>query len=226
MTTPPCAANPARASWLQSLHPVRRVAVALGPQSMVSFDNDAKLVSELTALIGSDPWIMDLLRAVRAMHLPKWCIAAGVIRNKVWDHLHGYSDRTLPADIDVLYYDHDRIDDTYEADIERRLAAIIPGVRWEAVNQAAVHSYTKDAPYKSIEQAMSRWADPVTAVGAHLTYEEQIVIMAPLGLRDLFGLVVRPNLLTPNAATVYRERMTTKRWIERWPKLTILWPDD
>jgi uncharacterized protein len=193
---------------------------------MISSDDDTKLVCELTALVRSDPWIMDLLRAVRAMHLQQWCIAAGVIRNKVWDHLHGYSDRTLPADIDVLFYDRDRIDHTYEADIESQLATIVPGVRWEAVNQAAVHSYTKDAPYESIEQAMSRWADPVTAVGAHLTDEEQIVIMAPLGLQDLFGLVVRPNLVAPNAAAVYRGRMMTKGWIARWPKLTILWPDD
>jgi len=169
---------------------------------------------------------MDLLRAVRSMHLPKWCIAAGVIRNKVWDHLHGYSDRTLSADIDVLFYDRDTNDDTYEADIESRLAAVVPGVHWQAVNQAAVHSYTKEAPYQSIEHAMSRWADPVTAVGAHLSYDEQIVIIAPFGLHDLFGLVVRPHLVAPNAAAVYRERMTTKQWMERWPKLTILWPDD
>ena len=188
--------------------------------------DDTKLASELTDLLRSDPWIMDLLRAVRAIHLHEWCIAAGVIRNKVWDHLHGHSDRTPPADIDVLFYDRDRTDALYEAEIETRLAAIVPGVRWEAVNQAAVHSYTKEAPYQSIEQAMSRWADPVTAVGAHLTHEERIVITAPFGLRDLFGLLVRPNLVTPEAAAVYRERMTTKRWIERWPKLTILWPDD
>lgn len=195
---------------------------------MISFDNakNEALVSELTTLVRSDPWIMDLLRAVRAMHLPKWCIAAGVIRNKVWDHLHGYSERTLPADIDVLFYDRDKIDGTYESEIESRLTAVVPNVRWEAVNQATVHSYAKDAPYESIEQAMLRWADPVTAVGANLNHEEQIVIVAPFGLHDLFGLVVRPNLVAPGAAAVYRKRMTTKRWIERWPKLTILWPDD
>jgi hypothetical protein len=126
----------------------------------------------------------------------------------------------------ISFDNGDRTDATYEAGIESRLAAIAPGVRWEAVNQATVHSYTRDAPYESIEQAMSRWADPVTAVGAHLTDEDQIVIRAPFGLRDLFGLLVRPNLVTPDAAAVYRERMITKRWIERWPKLTILWPDD
>ena len=193
---------------------------------MISSDNDTKLVSELTALVQLDPWMMDLLRTVRAMHLQQWCIAAGVIRNKVWDHLHGYGDRTLTADIDVLFYDRDRSDANYEAEIEARLTAMFPSVRWEAVNQATVHSYTKDAPYESIEQAMSRWADPVTAVGVRLTCEDQMVIIAPFGLSDLFGLIVRPNLVAPGASRVYRERMTTKRWVERWPKLTILWPDD
>ena len=48
------------------------------PPNMISLDNDTKLVSELTALVRSDSWIMDLLRAVRAIHLPKWCIELSI----------------------------------------------------------------------------------------------------------------------------------------------------
>jgi hypothetical protein len=179
----------------------------------------------LVQLIRADPWIMDLLRAVRSLGLADWCVAAGVVRNKVWDHLHGHPDRTRPFDIDVLFFDRDRTDAGYEADVERRLSAIVPSVRWEAVNQATVHSYTKDPPYESIAEAMSRWADPVTAVGVRLTASDDITVLAPHGLADLFGLVVRPNLVAPDAARVYRERMTQKRWTDRWPRLTILWPE-
>jgi hypothetical protein len=69
-----------------------------------------------------------------------------------------------------------------------------------------------------------RWADPVTAVGVRLTASDHITVLAPHGLSDLFALIVRPNLAAPDAARVYRARMTQKRWAERWPKLTILWP--
>ena len=182
--------------------------------------------SRLVNLIRADAWIMDLLRAVRSLQLSEWCIAAGVIRNKVWDHLHNYSDRTEPSDIDVLFFDQERTAGSFQADVEQRLSALMPRVNWEAVNQATVHSYHNDAPYGSIDEAMLRWADQVTAVGAYLTDDDQIVIVAPSGLQDLFDMVVTPNLLTSNADSVYRNRMRSKGWEERWPKLTIVWPGD
>jgi hypothetical protein len=40
----------------------------------------------------------------------------------------------------------------------------------------------------------------------------------------LFSLLVRPNLVTPNAAAVYRERVSRKDWLSRWPKLKIILP--
>jgi hypothetical protein len=181
--------------------------------------------SALADLVRADPWIMSLLRAAGTLDLREWCLAAGVIRNRVWDHLHGYRERTVPADIDLLFYDKLRTDAAYQAELERRLSLLVPSVRWEAVNQATVHTYTQDRPYVSIEDAMSRWVDPVTAVGVWLIAGDQIVVVAPLGLDDLFGLTVRPHLVTPNAAAVYRQRMVAKRWTERWPRLTIIWPE-
>ncbi len=176
----------------------------------------------LIALIESDHRIMELLRAVRSIGLGEWCIAAGTIRNKVWDDLHSYAQPTLPSDIDVLFFDAERTSSDYEAEIEARLSLLVPNVRWEAVNQAAIHSYTGDVdPYGSIEEAMSRWADLVTAVGARLGDDDQVRIVAPDGLEDLFALRVRPNLVTPTAAAVYQDRMANKGWKERWPMLTI-----
>ncbi len=164
---------------------------------------------------------MGLLRAVRTLGLDQWCIGAGAIRNKVWDDLHHYEKPTLPSDIDVLFYDATRTEPAYEAEIEQRLSELVPTVRWEAVNQATIHTYTGDPPYHSIEEAMSRWADLVTAVGIYLTDADEIEIIAPAGLDDLFQLRVKPNLVAPNAASVYRHRMATKGWLERWPKLCI-----
>ena len=122
--------------------------------------------SRLIQLIRADAWIMELLQAVRSLSLSQWCIAAGVIRNTVWDYLHDYTDRTEPSDIDLLFFDGERTDDSYQTDIEQQLSTLMPDVNWEAVNQATIHSYSGDMPYGSIEEAMSRWADQVTAVGS------------------------------------------------------------
>jgi hypothetical protein len=181
--------------------------------------------NQLIELIKSDPGIMQLLEAGRNIGLRKWCIAAGVIRNKVWDFLHGYQERTEPSDIDFLFYDGFNTEVAYEKKIEEQLGRRVPGVRWEAVNQATVHLYMKEANYHSIEEAMSRWAEAVTAVGVWLDRKNSLKVIAPQGLEDLFGLVVRPTLMTANAALVYRERIVQKRWMDRWPKLRIIWPD-
>ncbi len=187
-------------------------------------DHEARLIE----LLHTDERVMRLLRAVRELEVASWCIAAGTIRNVVWDHLHGHERPTLPSDIDVLVFDPVRTDPSYERALEQSLTAAVPDARWEVVNQATIHAYTGDATaYVSIEDAMSRWADLVTAVGARLDADDEISIVAPAGLDDLVELRVRPNLATPTAAAVYRQRMASKGWQERWPLLTIeRLPDD
>ena len=59
----------------------------------------------IAAIIAQDPVGMKQIRAARSLGLPDWCIAAGFVRNRVWDHLHGIRPPRPPVDIDVLYYD-------------------------------------------------------------------------------------------------------------------------
>ena len=187
--------------------------------------NNEKYSAEIIRLVRSDSWLMELLNIVRSVGLAEWCIAAGAVRNLVWDYLQEYDNRTYPSDVDVLFYDRVETDSTYEVEVENRLSAIKSDIRWEAVNQATVHHYTRDPrPYASIEEAMSRWADPVTAVGVRLTDTDQLKVIAPCGLDDLFSMIVRPNLVAPDAAAVYHQRVTTKNWLSRWPKLKIIPP--
>jgi len=178
--------------------------------------------TRLVELLRANERVMRLLAAVRDLRVEHWCVAAGTIRNVVWDDLHGLSVPTLPTDVDVLVFDPVRTAPSYERQLEARLSTAVPDVCWEVVNQASVHTYTGDQDaYVSIADAMSRWADLVTAVGAHLEDDDEISIIAPGGLEDLFELRVRPNLATPTAAEVYRERMATKGWKSRWPQLSI-----
>lgn len=102
---------------------------------------------------------------------------------------------------------------------------MLPNVRWEVVNQATIHSYTKEEPYTSLEHAMTRWAEIATAVAVYLDEHGKIRYHAPHGLDDLMSMTIRPHLVTPKSRDVYLDRIANKGWQKKWPKITILMPD-
>lgn len=183
-----------------------------------------ELERKLTDLIKLDPSMMTILRAAKSLSLPDWCIAGGFVRAKVWDHLHGYLDRTKPSDIDLLYFDRLNVDPKYESQIEKKLRLLLPHVKWEPVNQARMHIYNQDPPYSSTTDSLSHWAETSNCVGVYLDHFESVQVISPLGLNDLFDLVVRPNLKSPTAKQVYLTRLEEKGWKKHWPKLRVELP--
>ena len=182
--------------------------------------------SKFISIIKADAWLMDLLRHAQALRLGYWAIAAGAVRSSVWDHLHGFQRKTKPTDIDLIFFDAVKTDAAYEKEIERRLFELEPEVTWEAVNQASIHTYTEDPPYSSIEHAMTRWAETATAVAVYLDDAGELQYYAPHGLDDLMNIVFRPHLVTPRSKEVYVHRIATKNFKAKWPKLTILMPEE
>ena len=67
--------------------------------------------------ISKDKWMMDILRSVRDLNLPDCWIGAGFVRNKAWDFLHEYSQRTPLSDIDVVFLDRTNTSLTKETEI-------------------------------------------------------------------------------------------------------------
>lgn len=65
---------------------------------------DERLLSTLSDLIEQDPQRMQILTAVASLKLPDCYVAAGFVRNRVWDHLHGNSHTPL-SDVDIIYFD-------------------------------------------------------------------------------------------------------------------------
>ena len=61
---------------------------------------------DLKNLIQSSPYHMKALEALATLDLPDAWIAAGFLRNLVWDYLHGYKTMTPLNDLDVIYFDH------------------------------------------------------------------------------------------------------------------------
>ncbi len=173
-------------------------------------------------IIAQDPVGMEQLRAVRALGLPDWCIAAGFVRNRVWDHLHGIAPGRAPADIDVLFYDSADISKEREFELEDRLDDILPGQPWQVRNQARMHVWKNLPQHKSTADAMTYWLETVTAVGVRLEADDSITVIAPLGTDDLLNLRCRPTDFGCTRRNDYEARIAAKRWRELWPKVRFL----
>ncbi|CAH7108283.1 hypothetical protein VCHA54P496_10681 [Vibrio chagasii] len=63
------------------------------------------LTHQIAALIEQDPLRTKILECVAQLDLPQCYVAAGFVRNLVWDHLHGFDNPTPLNDIDVIYFD-------------------------------------------------------------------------------------------------------------------------
>lgn len=180
-------------------------------------------VPHLIAEAVAAEWKHDVLRAVRDLGLPDCWVAAGFVRNAVWDMAHGYAEPTPLADIDVLFY-LDAPDDAYsEQDYEAALAKALPQHTWQVRNQARMHHVNGFAPFRSSAHAMCHWVETPTPVGLALDGLGRLQINAPLGVADLVGLRVQPGpMFRGERLPVYRQRMRQKAWPEQWPRLLVL----
>lgn len=182
---------------------------------------DAAQQSKVVDILAADAGAMAQLRAVRSLVLPDWCIAGGFVRNRVWDALTGQFEE-FPADTDVLFFDTADRSRERETQLERRLTAILPQVDWQVRNQARMHEFNGDPPYRDTAHAMTFWLETCTAVGARLTADDRIELVAPQGLDDLLALVFRPTDSGRKHYAAYRERIDTKPWRRRWPAATFI----
>lgn len=165
---------------------------------------------------------MACLRAVETLGLPDCWIGAGAIRNPVWDRLHGFPiESGQGTDVDVVFHDPSDITTGREAAFEVRLAALVPGVDWQVRNQARMHLRNGDAPYADTEDGLRHWPETATAIAARFNTDE-VELLAPFGLDDLLGLIVRPTAAFKNKRAIFEARRASKNWAARWPKLKFV----
>lgn len=182
---------------------------------------------QLRQILQANQWFMTLLKAVQACDLPDWFVGAGVIRNITWDHLHGYSQATPAADIDVAFFDPTDLTPERDQAAQQQLQVQLPEVPWEAVNQAAVHLWYPAVfgypvpPLVSSTDAIGTWPETVTCIGVRLLPDSHLLIAAPYGLADLFNLILRRN---PRRVSRQRflERVREKKLLEKWPRVRLV----
>lgn len=177
--------------------------------------------NDILDLIKNDVWMMEILQHADKINLPDWAIGAGFVRNKVWDHLHGYVRRgVVTNDIDLVYFDPTKSDQALDEELSQRLQHETR-IKWEIVNEAYAHKWNSLQPFKSTEDAISHWPEVATCVGVRLERDD-LQLIAPLGIDDLVSGIIRPNKKLSKASEVAKTRVKEKGWLEKWPKLTLV----
>lgn len=170
---------------------------------------------------------MTILRTARRCNPPDWLVGAGLIRNLVWDHLHGYSKPTPPRDIDVAFFDPVDLSPERDKAVTAQLTAVLPSVEWEATNQAAVHLWYAEMfdktvpPLTSSTEAIATWPETATCTAVRLLPDDSLHIVAPFGLGDLFQMILRRNPAQVTQAQ-FQQRLRDKQIKQKWPLVNVI----
>jgi len=141
---------------------------------------------ELMAIIHSQSWVLTVLSAVRDEGLPDAWVGAGLLRDLVWGQRFGSGfDPNQVRDVDVAFFDAADLSRTHDDDITEHLRRRLPGVPWEAKNQAAVQTWYPRKfgggpvdPFTCVREAVGSWPETATAVAVRLTGAGAIEICA------------------------------------------------
>lgn len=177
---------------------------------------------ELKSLLRADPVRQHLIALLHSLDLPDCWIAAGFIRNAVWDFLHGRAPSLPSGDVDVIWFDSSRNGADVDLELENRLMKLDNSIAWSVKNQSRMHVRNGDAPYRSASDAMRFWPETATAVAVRCADGDNLEIAAPFGLDDLYAGIVRPTpRFIDDKRAQFNERLRDKKWLLDWPLLHV-----
>ncbi len=184
-------------------------------------------IEQLERLIRGSAWFVEVLNAARDCDPPDWWIGAGVLRDLVWDELHGGFDPANVKDVDLAFFDTSDLSPDRDAGVEVALQRRLPTVPWEARNQAAVHTWYRRRfgfavePLKSSADGVATWPETATSVAVRLDANDDLQVTASCGLEDLLNGVCRRN---PRRVSVdeYHRRLEAKCVLARWPRIVVV----
>ncbi len=182
---------------------------------------DMDIIERTEALLLADDFRIECLRAAATLNLPDWYLAAGFVRNAIWDHLHGNTSMTPLNDVDLVYFAPNDISHASELNYQAQLSALCPGTNWEVRNQARMHLNHGHSPYHSTEHAIAHWVELPTCVGVRIESNGSLSFCAPFGLHHNWSLHVEINPYFPQPQ-VFNERVNRKQWLTIWPNLKLV----
>ena len=179
---------------------------------------------EILERLGRDQDIRAILEMIRSLELKDSWLAAGSVRNFIWNILAGKPGFDAETDVDVIFFDQTvSYEETLQMEMELRKA--FPAYSWELKNQVYMHSHSPNTqPYTSSKDAMSKYPECCTAIGLRLLEDDQLELFAPYGLADIRAFQVRPTphfLADAERKKLYRQRIRKKNWQTKWPQLSF-----
>jgi hypothetical protein len=196
----------------------RKKALRLGAREIFDAEAQRRMI---LALVRESPSIMQILDSLRSIDARLY-LGGGLIRNAVWDYLHGYSSATPIDDVDVIYFDKLSATKDHDEALEAKLRAAFPNLKWSVKNQARMHKSNGEEPYSSLEDAVKKWPETATAMAARLATDGNIEFIATYGYDDLFRLIVAPTEHFRTRLERYQERLSHKNWAVQWPRLRFV----
>lgn len=173
----------------------------------------------IVKLIEQDSLRMKALDCVASLNLPNAYIAAGFVRNLVWDDLHQKNVSTPLNDVDVIYFDSEALNSDNDKVYEMQLSQLMPEVNWQVRDQAFMHVRNGDRPYLNILDAMSFWPEKETAVAIRRVDDGIYECLSAFGFDSLFQLLLTHN--PKRSKAIFDKRVSTKQWLNVWPKLVV-----
>ena len=168
--------------------------------------------------------MMTILTIIRDLDLKDSWLAAGSVRNFIWNLLSDKSPFDSETDVDVIFFDPDV---SYEetVSLEKKLREDFPRYQWELKNQVYMHLHSPHTvPYTSSCDAMSKYPEQCTAIGLRLHADATLELFVPYGIEDILNFQVSPTphfLENEDRMKFYQERLSKKNWQEKWKNLTF-----
>ena len=179
-----------------------------------------KGVEELEALVRADRWRMRVLNLLSDLNIDGAYITGCFARDAVWDAAHGRAPQPIDP-VEVTYVDHVRTQPDIDIQLQIELSARAPNKAWSVDNAGRstpdVHDMT---------DVLRRMSDTTRAVAVRVVQTGKpggiFEVLAPFGLDDVFGMVLRP---TPGRSLADLEaEAETERWLRRFPRLKFAEP--
>ncbi|MEX0299138.1 MAG: nucleotidyltransferase family protein [Kordiimonas sp.] len=174
-------------------------------------------------LIRADDLALRQLQIVRDCGPVEAFVAAGFVRNRVWDSFYNSTSAFPNADVDVVYFDAGDITPEQDYAYEAELKNIDAETDWQVRNQARMHHFHGYPPFASLEDGLKHWAETATSVGVRLDHKDMMHFVAPFGFEDLEKHILR---ITPTMKMKDPEgfdaRLERKNWLARWPNLKVI----
>lgn len=172
---------------------------------------------EILDSVRENPDMIAILTIIRDLELKDSWLAAGSVRNFIWNLLSDKPAFDCETDVDVIFFDPDV---SYEETlaIENKLKKDFPQYQWELKNQVYMHQHSPHtAPYRNSCDAMSKYPERCTAIGLRLNPDATLELFAPYGLEDILNFEVCPTphfLENEDRMKLYQKRLSKKNWQE------------